>query len=103
MSSSVGHSKLPAWLVMSRKTRSVSASQLDCWMRADSARLGSATGLAAAPRSSSPATGRLSMSVWLRVADAGRPLRNVQVWGHAVDHPVGFAQGEYLCAVFGNV
>ena len=36
-------------------------------------------------------------------ADAGRPLRNVQVWGHAIDHPVGFAQGEYLCAVFGNV
>ncbi len=36
-------------------------------------------------------------------ADAGRPLRNVQVRGHALDHPVGFAQGEYLCAVFATV
>ncbi|MFM7063763.1 MAG: class I SAM-dependent rRNA methyltransferase [Actinomycetes bacterium] len=36
-------------------------------------------------------------------ADAGRPLRNVQVLGHALDHPVGFPQGEYLCAVLATV
>ena len=47
--------------------------------------------------------GTFERVVTTTAADAGRPLRNVQVWGHAVDHPVGFAQGEYLCAVFGNV
>lgn len=31
---------------------------------------------------------------------AGRPLRELRRTGHAVDHPVGFAQGEYLKAVF---
>ncbi|MFM7069683.1 MAG: class I SAM-dependent rRNA methyltransferase [Actinomycetes bacterium] len=32
-------------------------------------------------------------------AAAGRPLRAVRTFGHAVDHPIGFAQGDYLCAV----
>jgi 23S rRNA (cytosine1962-C5)-methyltransferase len=34
---------------------------------------------------------------------AGRPLRLLQRTGHDVDHPVGFAQGEYLKAGFWTV
>lgn len=31
---------------------------------------------------------------------AGRPLRELRRTGHAVDHPIGFPQGEYLKALF---
>lgn len=33
----------------------------------------------------------------------GRPLLDVERTGHAVDHPVGFPEGEYLKAVVGRV
>jgi 23S rRNA (cytosine1962-C5)-methyltransferase len=36
-------------------------------------------------------------------ADAGRPLDDVERTGHAVDHPVGFAQGSYLKTLFALV
>ncbi|MCB0162004.1 MAG: 23S rRNA (cytosine(1962)-C(5))-methyltransferase RlmI, partial [Caldilineaceae bacterium] len=32
--------------------------------------------------------------------DAGRPLHELMRTGHAPDHPVGFAEGAYLKAVF---
>ena len=34
------------------------------------------------------------------VAARGRRIEDLVVTGHALDHPVGFAQGAYLDAVF---
>src|SRR5690606_3794918 len=33
-------------------------------------------------------------------ADAGRPLRELRRTGHALDHPIGFPEGEYLKCLF---
>lgn len=32
--------------------------------------------------------------------DAGRPLREIERSGHALDHPIGFPEGEYLKCLF---
>ena len=32
--------------------------------------------------------------------EAGRPLREVERSGHALDHPVGFPEGAYLKCLF---
>jgi len=37
------------------------------------------------------------------VADAGAELVDPTLYGHGADHPIGFAQGEYLAAVFSRV
>jgi 23S rRNA (cytosine1962-C5)-methyltransferase len=36
-------------------------------------------------------------------ADRGRSLRDVRRTGHGIDHPIGFAEGAYLKAVFATV
>ena len=36
-------------------------------------------------------------------ADRGVELREVQVTGHPVDHPIGFPEGAYLKAVFARI
>ena len=39
-------------------------------------------------------------TVFSSAAVAGRPLQEIARTGHALDHPVGFAQGEYLKCLF---
>ncbi len=36
-------------------------------------------------------------------ADAGKPLREIARTGHALDHPIGFAEGAYLKCLFATV
>jgi 23S rRNA (cytosine1962-C5)-methyltransferase len=52
---------------------------------------------------SSRVTSRQLLEVVYAVADErGMGLRNVTTTGHALDHPVGFPEGEYLSAVIAN-
>jgi len=39
-------------------------------------------------------------SVHFAARQAGRPLREIERSGHALDHPIGFAEGEYLKCLF---
>jgi 23S rRNA (cytosine1962-C5)-methyltransferase len=36
-------------------------------------------------------------------ADIGRPLEDITLTGHALDHPIGFPEGEYLKCLFARV
>ena len=50
--------------------------------------------------SSRVTTGAFFDTVTRVAAQAGRPLTEIMRTGHAVDHPVGFAEGEYLKCLF---
>ncbi len=39
----------------------------------------------------------------LAARQVGRPLREIERSGHALDHPISFAEGEYLKCLFANV
>ena len=45
----------------------------------------------------------LVATVHAAVRGHGRLLHNAQTFGHALDHPVGFAQGRYLTAITGTL
>lgn len=44
-----------------------------------------------------------SSTVAQAAADTGRPLTNVTQTAHALDHPIGFLEGEYLKCIFATV